>query len=121
MVVEDHADTARVLSRLLKASGHLVSTATSAADALALADQHPFDIVISDLGLPDMTGYELMQTIKDRHGVKGIAMSGYGMEEDISRGEQAGFSAHLTKPVNFDQLQQAIRRVAQTVQSPSGT
>jgi PAS domain S-box-containing protein len=120
MVVEDHADTARVLSRLLKASGHLVSTATSAADALALADEHPFDILISDLGLPDMTGYELMQTIKARHGVKGIAMSGYGMEEDISRGEQAGFSAHLTKPVNFDQLQQAIRRVAQNVQSPSG-
>ncbi len=119
MVVEDHADTARVLSRLLKASGHIVRTATSAADALALAEQHPFDILISDLGLPDMTGYELMQKIKARSGARGIAMSGYGTEDDIKKGEEAGFSAHLTKPVNFHQLEQSIRRVAQNLHPPS--
>lgn len=121
MIVEDHADTAEVLSRLLKASGHIVSIATSAADALSLADEHSFDIVISDLGLPDMTGYELMRRIKARYGSKGIAMSGYGMGEDIRKSEQAGFSAHLIKPVNFDQLEQSIRRVAQKVQAPGRT
>ena len=115
MVVEDHADTARVLSKLLRTSGHIVRTATTAADALTLVDEHSFDIIISDLGLPDMTGYDLMRKIKARSGAKGIAMSGYGMEEDIRKGEQAGFSAHLVKPVNFDRLEQAIRRVSRDV------
>jgi two-component system CheB/CheR fusion protein len=113
MVVEDHADTAKVLGALLSASGHSVKTATTAAAALALAGEHPFDIVVCDLGLPDMTGYELMKQIKEKHGTKGIAMSGYGMEEDIKKGEQAGFSDHLVKPVNLAQLQQSLRRVAQ--------
>jgi CheY-like chemotaxis protein len=58
-----------------------------------------------------MTGYELMKQMKERYGTKGIAISGYGTEEDIRKGEQAGFSEHLVKPVNFAQLQQAIRRV----------
>lgn len=112
MVVEDHADTAVVLSKLLTASGHAVKTATTAAAALALAGEHRFDIVISDLGLPDMTGYELMKQLKAQCGVKGIAMSGYGMEDDIKKGEQAGFSAHLVKPVNIARLEASIRHVA---------
>jgi len=112
MVVEDHVDTAAALRRLLAASGHTVETANTAAAALALAAQRPFDIVISDLGLPDMTGYELMKRIWENHGIKGIAMSGYGMEEDIKKGERAGFSDHLVKPVNMTQLEQSIRRVA---------
>ncbi len=118
MVVEDHADTAVVLSRLLSASGHTVEAVTTAAAALARVTEQPFDIVLCDLGLPDMTGYELMKQIKTRCGAKGIAMSGYGMEEDIRKGEQAGFSDHLVKPVNMSQLEQSIRRVAQTRQRP---
>ncbi|HEX4795656.1 MAG TPA: ATP-binding protein [Humisphaera sp.] len=112
MVVEDHADTAVVLGKLLTASGHAVRTATTAAAALALAREHHFDVVISDVGLPDMTGYELMKELKARYGIKGIAMSGYGMEEDIKKGEQAGFSAHLVKPVNMARLEASIRHVA---------
>ncbi|HEV8379068.1 MAG TPA: ATP-binding protein, partial [Tepidisphaeraceae bacterium] len=111
LVVEDHADTAKILKQLLAASGHAVKTAATAAIALALASEQVFDLVISDLGLPDMTGYELMKQMKERHGTKGIAISGYGTEEDIRKSEQAGFSEHLVKPVNFAQLQQAIRRV----------
>jgi PAS domain S-box-containing protein len=111
MVVEDHADTATVLARLLGARGHTVTTATTAAAALALASQGDFDVVISDLGLPDMTGYELMRRLKTKYGTKGIAMSGYGMEDDIRKGEQAGFSDHLVKPINFAQLEQTIWRV----------
>jgi signal transduction histidine kinase len=112
MLVEDHPDTARVLSRLLSISGHHVKTAGTATDALTLAGSHAFDLVISDLGLPDMTGYEMMKQIRDRYGIKGIAMSGYGMEEDIRRSRGAGFSDHLVKPVTLDKLEQSIRRVA---------
>jgi signal transduction histidine kinase len=112
LVVEDHADTAAVLSKLLTARGHAVRTAVTAADALSLASRHTFDVIVSDLGLPDATGYVLMEQIKGRYGIKGIAMSGYGMEEDIRKSEQAGFSDHIVKPVSITQLEQSIRRVA---------
>ena len=112
LIVEDHRDTASILGKLLADSGHAVKTATTAAEALKLAGEHAFDLVLSDLGLPDMTGYELMKQIKVRHRIKGIAISGYGMEEDFRRSEQAGFSDHLVKPLNFAQLEQSIRRVA---------
>jgi signal transduction histidine kinase/CheY-like chemotaxis protein len=115
LVVEDHADTAKVLGKLLTASGHAVKIAITAAAALELAAKNDFDIVISDLGLPDMTGYELMKQLKSRFGLKGIAMSGYGMEEDIRKGEAVGFSAHLIKPVNLAQLEISIRHIATTV------
>jgi CheY-like chemotaxis protein len=112
LIVEDHADTARVLSRLLRGLGHAVTTARTGTAALALAAAHPFDMVISDLGLPDMTGHDLMKQLKREHGIKGIAMSGYGMEEDTRKSAQAGFSDHLVKPVNFLQLEASIGRVA---------
>jgi signal transduction histidine kinase len=112
LVVEDHADTAAVLRRLLSMAGHDVKTAKNAADALALADAHPFDLVLSDLGLPDMTGYELMTRLKQRYDLKAIAMSGFGMEEDIKRSMQAGFDDHIVKPLNMAQLEASIRQVS---------
>jgi PAS domain S-box-containing protein len=111
LVVEDHADSARILRRLLMASGHAVRTAGTVATAMDLAREHIFDIVISDLGLPDATGFELMQHLKKSHGMLGIAMSGFGMEEDLIKSNQAGFSEHLVKPVNFADLERAIQRV----------
>jgi signal transduction histidine kinase/ActR/RegA family two-component response regulator len=111
LLVEDHTDTAKILSRLLSQGGHNVKTAMTGADALRLAKETSFDLMISDLGLPDMTGYELMQRIQQDCGIQGIAMSGYGMEEDIKKSKLAGFSDHLIKPVNVEQLEQAIRRV----------
>lgn len=113
LVVEDHSDTAKALERLLRRAGHVVHTANDAATALALAGQHPFDLVISDLGLPDGTGYELMALLKRQAGIPGIAMSGYGTEEDIRKSREAGFSQHLVKPVDFGRLKQAIHRVHQ--------
>ena len=111
LVVDDHADTATVMSKLLSRYGHKVRTAGNAADALHLADNEPFDVIVSDIGLPDATGYELMQQIKSRHAMKGIAMSGYGLDEDVRKSREAGFSDHLVKPANVAQLEQAIRRV----------
>ena len=112
LIVEDNADTARVLSRLLGASGHKVKTAASAAAALELADKEPFDVLVSDIGLPDVTGYDLMKQIKARYPMKGIAMSGYGMDEDLRKSREAGFSDHIVKPANVAQLERAIRRVS---------
>jgi len=72
------------------------------------------------VGLPDMTGYDLMRQLKNQYGFKGIAMSGYGMEEDIRRSEQAGFSDHLVKPMNLEQLAQAIERLVQSSVARNG-
>jgi CheY-like chemotaxis protein/anti-sigma regulatory factor (Ser/Thr protein kinase) len=112
LVVEDHPDTARVLGRLLRASGYAVKTAQSAAAALELAAAEPFDVIVSDIGLPDQTGYDLMREIRSRYMMKGIAMSGYGMDEDLRKSRDAGFSDHIVKPANLAQLERSIRRVA---------
>ena len=108
LIVEDHADTALLLKRLLEGSGFAVETAGTVAEALEAADNAHFDVLVSDLGLPDGTGCELMRQIRQRHPLKGIAMSGYGMEEDIRRSREAGFSKHLVKPVDISSLEQAI-------------
>ncbi len=78
------------------------------AAALELADREKFDLVISDLGLPDGTGTELMAQLHERHGLRGIALSGYGMEQDMERTRGAGFIMHLVKPVDFQQLRRAL-------------
>jgi two-component system CheB/CheR fusion protein len=111
LVVDDHPDTALVLSMLLGTYGHKVLTAGSAAAALDIAGKEQFDVIVSDIGLPDATGYELMQQIKLHHSMKGIAMSGYGLDEDLRKSREAGFSDHVIKPANVAQLEQAIRRV----------
>jgi CheY-like chemotaxis protein len=112
LIVEDHPDTAEVLARILSSSGHVVKTAHTVASALELAAQEPFEVIVSDIGLPDATGYELMRQLKARYAVKGIAMSGYGTDEDIRKSQEAGFSDHIVKPANIGELERAIRRVA---------
>lgn len=111
LLVEDHPDTSRAMARLLSSSGYDVRSANSVASALQLAAAEPFDIIVSDIGLPDATGYELMEQIKGRHGISGIALSGYGMEEDMRKSRDAGFVDHVVKPVNVAQLEAAIERV----------
>jgi len=112
LLVEDHPDTREVLAKLLRASNYAVKTASSVKAALQLADAERFDIVVSDLGLPDGTGYDLMQQLRDHHGIKGIALSGYGMEEDQQRSREAGFVDHLVKPVDVGQLKAVIQFIA---------
>ena len=112
LLVEDHDDTARVLTRLLHLSGYHVHCADSKSAALRLCDEHQFDLLISDVGLPDGTGYDLMREISARRcASKGIAVSGYGADTDVQQSLQAGFSEHLVKPVQFDTLRDAIRRI----------
>ncbi|MBE2287604.1 MAG: PAS domain S-box protein, partial [Prosthecobacter sp.] len=112
LVVEDHADTLRTLTRLLTSMGCTVLTAGSVASAVELAARESFDMVLSDLGLPDGDGREVMRRVRARRNVPGIAMSGYGTDEDVQRSREAGFCEHLTKPVEFSTLKQVILRLS---------
>jgi two-component system, chemotaxis family, CheB/CheR fusion protein len=115
LLVEDNADTAEAMASLLALSGHQVTTARSVSQALSAVERRDgFDLVISDLGLPDGSGIDLMRELSTRHGLRGIALSGYGMEEDVRQSLEAGFTRHLTKPVSLPQLQAALREIAGT-------
>ncbi len=108
LLVEDHQPTRQVVASLLTRAGYQVVAAGTVAEALAAAAAGNFDLVISDLGLPDGTGIQLMEKLRDEHGLRGIALSGYGMKEDIARTRQAGFVAHLVKPVRMADLHKAL-------------
>jgi PAS domain S-box-containing protein len=112
LLVDDHADTRRILSRLLGKCGHEVSTADCGESALKLMETERFDVIISDIGLPDTSGYELVREAKRRQPVQGIALSGFGMEEDVRRSLEAGFDYHLTKPVEFHELRTLLQKIA---------
>ena len=112
LLVDDHPDTRAVLSRLLAKCGHDVITADSADKALKILEGNRFDALISDIGLPDCSGYELMREAKRRQPLKGIALSGLGMDEDILRSMEAGFDCHLTKPINFQDLRSILEKIA---------
>ena len=77
-------------------------------DALRIAEEEHFDILLSDIGLPDGSGLELLKRIRERRDVPALALSGFGMDEDVERSRNAGFFDHLTKPVSIDRLQAAI-------------
>lgn len=108
LVVEDHCDTLRSMKLLLTRLGYEVLTAENMIDALRVAEEHEFDILLSDIGLPDGSGLELLKRIRAIRDIPALALSGFGMDEDIERSRDAGFSDHLTKPVSIDRLRAAI-------------
>ena len=111
LCVEDHPDTARLLGQLLRNRGHEVRVVTSAAAAQAAFAEQRFDLVLSDLGLPDGHGCDLMRGfLEQRPALIGIALTGYGADEDVRACREAGFSEHLTKPIDFRELEGAILR-----------
>lgn len=112
LLVEDHPDSAMMMGELLEAAGYSVKTAASAAQALEITNEEKFELMISDIGLPDGSGYDLMRKIRARSSLKGIALSGFGRDEDIQKGKNAGFVEHLTKPIDLDLLLNAIERTA---------
>jgi PAS domain S-box-containing protein len=116
LLVEDHADTAEVMAHLMSSLGHEVTVATCVADALAATERAAFDLIVSDVGLPDGTGIEFIAALRKRGTqVPAVALTGYGTDDDIRRCLEAGFTAHLTKPVNFSQLEEQIRRAAASI------
>jgi CheY-like chemotaxis protein len=100
------------MARLLASMDHSVVAAKNAASAMREAGTSSFDLVISDIGLPDESGLDLMRKLREQHGLKGICLSGYGMEDDIARAREAGFVEHLTKPINFQRLETVLAQMA---------
>ncbi|OAI57823.1 hypothetical protein AYO49_01795 [Verrucomicrobiaceae bacterium SCGC AG-212-N21] len=121
LVVEDHDATKKVLCTLLARAGHSVTAVGTIDEARRVVRAEAFDAVVSDLGLPDGTGIELMEGLHREHGLTGVALSGYGMEEDVRRSRSAGFAAHLVKPVNFEELRRALRVIASARQESDKT
>ena len=112
LLVDDNADTLNYLSKLLTLRGHTVHTADSVDSAMQVATDVDFDVLVSDIELPDGTGLELMSQLRANCTFSGIALSGFGSPEDIELSHQAGFSEHLTKPVDFRKLEKSIQQVA---------
>jgi len=115
LVVDDNVDAAQTLGMLLETAGHKVTVEHSAQGALARAGEGRFDIILLDIGLPDMSGHELagaLQQLPNCAGCALVAVSGYGQEQDRRLSREAGFDAHLVKPVPPDLLADTIARVA---------
>ncbi len=111
LLVEDHDDTRRVLARLLSRFGHEISVADCTQSALQIVGSKEFDVVLSDIGLPDGSGYDVISEAKRKQSLKGVALTGFGMEEDIRRSKEAGFDFHLTKPVDFHELRTVLGQI----------
>src|SRR5262249_13052427 len=116
LLVEDNRDTLRYLATILRGRGHDVVTAETVAAAREAARraERPFELLLSDIELPDGTGLELMRELGGRGGLRGIAMSGFGTEEDLQFSRAAGFFEHLIKPIDPRRLDEALRRAGES-------
>src|SRR5512133_324500 len=112
LVIEDNVDAGDSLADVLSLSGHRVLVARDGASGIEKArESHP-DVVLCDIGLPDVDGYEVarrLRSVPELHGTRLIALSGYAQPEDRERARLAGFEAHLAKPPRLEQLEQMIR------------
>lgn len=113
LLVEDHEPTRTALTSLLTRRGFHVVVAATVHEARRLAANAPIDLVISDIGLPDGNGYELMAELASSRQMPGVALTGYGGDYDIARSRAVGFSRHLTKPVTIQALDEALAAIQQ--------
>jgi PAS domain S-box-containing protein len=117
LLVEDDRTTLDTLERLLRWSGHEVVAQPAVAPAVACARGQRFDLLVSDIGLPDGSGWDLMRRLRaGGRSIAGIALSGHGLEDDVRRSREAGFGEHLTKPIDFRTLEEKIERMAARMQ-----
>ncbi len=116
LLVDDHADTLQILARLLRRWGYQVTSANTVQTALRLASKAHFDVLISDLALPDGNGCDIMREVKARYGVRGIALSGFGSDADREMSREAGFEEHFVKPISFPPMRAALERIAAAAQ-----
>ncbi len=111
LLVDDHHDTCIGMKRMLERRGYEITVAHSADQAVEKVRTQEFDLLISDIGLPDRSGYELMREVRLNKNLPGIALSGFGTEQDVNQARAAGFSEHLTKPINFERLEKTIQNL----------
>jgi len=109
LLVEDHADTNRSITKLLQLRGYDVQSASTLGSALELSAKNEFDVLISDLGLPDGSGIDLIQKLPSGRPLLTIALTGFGMEDDIRKSHDAGFQHHLVKPIDLNKLDSLIQ------------
>jgi hypothetical protein len=112
LLVEDHRDTRRTLSRLLTHFGHEVLAADNVHRALEIIGSEEIDVLLCDIGLPDGSGYEVITQAKGKRPIHAVALTGFGTEEDIRRSKEAGFDLHLVKPIDLHELQTVLEKVA---------
>jgi CheY-like chemotaxis protein/anti-sigma regulatory factor (Ser/Thr protein kinase) len=112
LLVEDHKDTRRTLSRLLTHFGHDVVTADNVRSAMKIIDSDTINVLLCDIGLPDGSGFDVVSQARSKRPLKAIALTGFGTEDDVRRSKEAGFDFHLVKPVNFQELQSVLEQVA---------
>ncbi|HXE51610.1 MAG TPA: response regulator [Tepidisphaeraceae bacterium] len=115
LLVEDDADNATVLAKLLERTGHRVARAQTVRTAIEAVDHNRFDVMISDLGLPDGSGLDLMRQVRQRSTLPGIALTG---DDSMEASYAAGFGEHLTKPISFTVLIDAIHRLTSPRPAP---
>ena len=108
LLVDDHHDGLRFLSKLLRSHGHSVHTASTVVDARRLAEEHHCDLLIADLDLPDGSGLDLLRELRERQPIPAIALTGHGGREVECQTREAGFARHLTKPIVFADLLAAV-------------
>ena len=115
LIVDDSEDTIAMLQELLKVAGANVMCATNGADALRLAAENEFDVILSDISMPEMDGFEFLQRLRKidgRQNVPVVAITGFGRSDDIARARAAGFYSHLTKPLNLQVLTDVLLQLA---------
>src|SRR5213595_2237874 len=111
LLVDDHHDTCIGMKRMLERHGYEITVAHSADQAVEKVRTQDFDLLISDIGLPDRSGYELMREVRLNKNLPGIALSGFGTEQDVNQARAAGFAEHLTKPINFERSERTIQNL----------
>jgi len=115
LIVDDSADTIAMLKELLQINGASVATATNGVDGLRLAAENEFDVILSDISMPEMDGFEFLQRLRKiagRQHVPVIAITGFGRSNDVERARAAGFHSHLTKPLNLQALAEVLQQLA---------
>ena len=112
LLLEDHVDTRQIMTRLLGTFGCDVTAVGTVREAMALGETGNYDLLVSDIGLPDGSGIDVMRHFRQRRqDIKGIALSGFGQPDDLRRSREAGFETHLIKPVNLRALESVIQKV----------
>ena len=111
LLVEDHEDTRRILGCLITHWGHSLTIATNVSEAFKALDEAKFDLLLSDIGLPDGSGFDVVTRLRKTSKIPAVAMSGYGMESDLARTQTAGFNEHVVKPVSAETLKEMLARL----------
>jgi DNA-binding response OmpR family regulator len=117
LIVENHADTLHWLTLYLEESGHTVFNAKTVAEARTTLARGVCDVLISDIGLPDGTGWELLEDVTLPRPIFAIAMSGFGMNADNARSLKAGYRHHLLKPFKVSELDEMLKEAEKSVMS----